>query len=524
VKTPLVGPDSLEIDAVVPQCLDNQYVSDRVFSEMLRRGVDFGDPRIAELREHDFRTEFIRSLLYSSQVVIQRAFFRNSDFLYKNYLPESPDNLTAFAQLIREKAVIPFLLKETSLRDDLEFDLSRAGDRATKLLLGEIDAAVTCVRLAVDEADNDRAAASLATEFGSRLTRLEHLNDEQRNAMASELFADPRRLQQDGVWRAFDEAIDNLVDFTNREARRLRRTSNRQLTRQDVYQGNFVVDSTGQENVVQGRFRRPGKENPFLLELKKYVDLVYNVNLPDHLKRYTFTPANMPTRTAMQDTPGIGYPHEQVSDLVSNGDALEAIRRNFMAYRQNAMNLPLLRDLTIADVLEIRALPEWESFKDSQANILRFPLQCLDRIEEFQHNFDTFQRAMSRWYNAKYARRVTEERYCSYVSLALSIAGKLIVAGTDLGSQEKVISMFVSDRLVSHIPKKVKGYAAKLMVGVYDIGERRLDADRTYTIELMQTSAELLREDVIALLDSVNRRVDDGLPGATEQVADQGIQ
>lgn len=60
MNTALIGPDNLEVDAVVPQCLDNQYVSDRVFSEMIEHGVDYRDKRIAELRENDFRTSVTR--------------------------------------------------------------------------------------------------------------------------------------------------------------------------------------------------------------------------------------------------------------------------------------------------------------------------------------------------------------------------------------------------------------------------------------------------------------------------------
>lgn len=528
MKTTLIGPDNLEADAVVPQCLDNQYVSNRVFSEMVRRGVDYRDRGIAELRENDFRTEFIRSLVYSSQVIIQRAFLKNSEFLYKNYLPENGENLKAFAKLMREKAVVPYLYKESSLRDKLEFDVRKDGDRATRELLNEVGDEVTCVRLAVDAAANERAAASMATEFGTRLTRLQFMNDEQRNAMASELFADPQHLQEHGGWQVFDAAIDRLVEYSFVKGRELRKGSNKLLTREHVYLDNFVVEGKNEretkESVVFGRFKRPGPKNPFLLELKKYVDLVYNTNLPDHLKRYTFTPANMPSRMALQDAPSEGYGHEQLSALVSDGGALESIRRTFMAHSQKAMSLPLLRDLTVADVLELRGLPEWSPFKELQAQILKHPLQCLDRVEGFQQKFDQFQRALSDWYNRKYRRARTEEKYCSYVSLALSLAGKLIVAGSNLGPYAKAFSMFASDLITSNIPKKVKGYAAKLIIGVYDIGKQRLDADRTYAIELMQTNAELMKEDVVALLNLIHRQAGADMPSASEQVADQGIQ
>jgi hypothetical protein len=125
----LIGPEGLEIDAVVPQCLDNQYVSDDVFQDMIARGVDYRDESVVSARERDFRTEFIRSLVYSSQVVIQRAYFKNSDFLYKNYLPEQGVNLVAFAELLRQGAIVPFLYRESSLRDQLLFDVRKEGDR-----------------------------------------------------------------------------------------------------------------------------------------------------------------------------------------------------------------------------------------------------------------------------------------------------------------------------------------------------------------------------------------------------------
>ena len=85
-----MGPDALEADAVVPQCLDNQYVSDAVFTNLVDRGVDYRDAQVKAKREADFRNEFVRSLVYSSQVVIQRAYLKNSDFLHRNYHP-SPD-------------------------------------------------------------------------------------------------------------------------------------------------------------------------------------------------------------------------------------------------------------------------------------------------------------------------------------------------------------------------------------------------------------------------------------------------
>jgi hypothetical protein len=528
ITTALIGPGGLEVDAVVPQCLDNQYISDETYSKIATQGLDFRDSTVRELRERVFRTEFIRSLVYSSQVVIQRAYFKNSDFLYKNYLPGNRENLIAFSRLIRDRAIVPYLYRESSLDDNLTLDVHEEGDRATRALLAEVGSDVTCVRLSTRQEENERATAGMASAFGAGLSRLAFTTAEQRNAIASELFADPTLLQAAGAWDAFSAAVTDLALYAVQRGAELAATENRALARQDIYLGRFVVDqgpsSGADERVKYGRLRPRGLDNPFPFELKKYVDLVYNVNLPDHLKRFTFTPLGMPTRMALQDAPGQGYEHEEVSELLSDEDALESVRRTFMAHTQRAMSLPLLSELTIADVAEIRQLEEWMVFKNSQSRILREPLRVLEHIAAFQSSFDEFQRALSSWYNTKYQRKRTEDRYCSCISLALSLGGKLIVAGSDLGPYEKVGAGFGIDQAIANLPSRVKGYAAKLMVGVYDIGRRKLDADRTYTIELMQTNEEIMRDDIVDLLRSIHRRGDQEVPGAPTQLADQGIQ
>jgi hypothetical protein len=519
--TKLIGPDSLEVDAVVPQCLDNQYVSDAVFVQMRERGVDYRDRDIAAAREADFRTEFIRSLVYSSQVIIQRAFLKNSEFLYKNYAPDNGNNLQSFAQLVRSNAIVPYLYRESSLRDDLSFDVHKEGDRATKALLEELGNDAVCVRLGVDDVVNDEATAKMSSAFGKGLSGIQHIDDVQRNAMATELFADRSVLDQDGTWERFSLALDDLAEYAFLKSGKLRREKMEQFVRSHVYKDLLMVP--GDQSVANGRFKRPGPDTPFLLELKKYVDLVYNTNLPDHLKRYTFTPTNMPSRIALQDLPGVGFSPEAVNAVLSDDDALESIRRTFMAHTQRAMSLPLLNTLTIEDVEQIRMLPEWAPFKKAQTNILTYPLQCLDLLGEFQRSFDEFQRALSSWYNVKYERVRTEDRYSSFISLALSIGGKLIVAGSSLNPYEKVAANTMVDQGIGYIPKTVKGYAAKLLVGVYDKGARALDASRTYSIELMQTSADLAQEDVRALLESIHRKKGVELPGEVNHLSDQGI-
>jgi hypothetical protein len=523
--TQLIGPDGLEADAVVPQCVDNQYVSDHVFNDMMNRGVDYEDQKVAEARERDFRTEFIRSLVYSSQVILQRAHLKNSEFLYKNYDPKNVADLRAFATLMRNHAIIPYLYMESSLTDEQEFGVRDEGVRALRALLEEAGPDIRCVRLAADDTANSRAADIMATDFGAGLTRLNFLDSSQRNAMASELFRDPSQLQEPGSWQEFERAVDELATFAFIKGADLR-SENKKISRDYVYQEWLTAGGSDKErsdNVKLGRFKEPDRTNRFPLELKKYIDLVYNANLPDHLGRYTFTPVNMPSRMALQDKPRTGFTHDEITGAISDTDALEWIRRSFMARTQATMNLPLLSELTVADVMVIRDMPEWESFKDAQQQILREPLRCLDNIQGFQHSFDDFQRALSGWYNLSHEHNRTISRYCSFITLALSIGGVVVVAGSDLGSVLHDLAGFAIPGLARRIPRRVKGYAAKLMVGVYDIGRKRLDVDRSYTVELMHTSEELMRDDIAELL-SIVERSESALPRANAPMADQGIQ
>lgn len=508
-----IHPDKLAADAVVPQCLDNQYVSDDVFAHLLKHRTNFDNPEVRKKRKQEIHTEFIRSLVYSSQVIVNRASMTNNDYLYEHYLPENTESFDAFCKLVRDGAVVPFLFDESSLADKPKYSERPNGKRAVQALLDETGG-ITCVRLAEDDETNHRAVREMAGRFWDGLTRLQRLDDGQRNAMACELFGQDSlaSLQRQGGWNVFSDALDDLAAYAFKK---------RALTRTDVYRDYLLSEGGTDDAIALGHFRDPDKEHPFVLERKKLVDLIYNTNLPDRLKRHTFTPIGLPSRNALQDDPAAGAGTEKLEQFLDNPETRDFISRTFMANIQKAMTLPLLRDLTVADVVELRRLEEWEAFRDSQRKMLENPLECLELFEPFQNNFDAFQRKMSKWYNQKYERPRTEERYVSLVTWGVSIAGKLLVLG--LGHDHPIFKeavAFVPDML----PKTVKGYAAKLMVSVYDLGERRLDKERSYSLDLMRTAKEFTHEDVqnlIARFEGKNQRaqVDSG-----RRAADQGQQ
>jgi hypothetical protein len=92
-------------------------------------------------------------LIYSSQVVINRASMKNNDYLYQNYLPDNRDSFQAFCKLMRQKAVVPYLFNESSLVHMGGYEGRAEGERALKALAEEAGE-IACVRLAVDDEQN----------------------------------------------------------------------------------------------------------------------------------------------------------------------------------------------------------------------------------------------------------------------------------------------------------------------------------------------------------------------------------
>lgn len=523
----LLEPANLEADAVVPQCLDNQHVSDAVYKFMMDHGVGYDHPTVSQQREAEVKTEFVRSLVYSSQVIIQRAFLKNNDFLYKNYLPEDRKNVSAFAQLIRDRAIVPYLFRESTLTDNLEFDSRAEGDRALEALLSEIGEDLACVRLSANDSTNDKLTKAMIKSFTSLLSELGKMDGDDCRSIATELFSSSQDLNavlsDEDAFKKFKQSLWDLADYADNLSKELTRNNNKYLSRSRVYNDNFIAENG---KIELGNFRSPTPDHPFVFELKKYVDLVYNTNLPDALERYTFTPLGLPSRMALQDPTSASknIKHEQIQAEMSNPDALESIRRTFMARVQKGMFLPQLSDMSMADVAAARALPEWEAFKQAQTNILKDPINYLSRLEQFQTGLDDFQQAMSQWYQSKYPERVTSERFCNYASYGISINGRTVVAGSSAMPISGALTPLDDiEKIRESLPQRVKGYAVKLIANVFDREKQRLDKTRSYSIELMQTNDELDQDDVIEIFRGIAKKPGEGIPAMVGQLADQGI-
>lgn len=521
-------PNELEAGAVIPQCLDNQYVTGATLAAMIDGALNYEHAQVRALRTTPVRSEFIRSLIYAPQVVVNRAYFRNNEFLYSNYHPRNESELSSFVELMNHGAILAFLGTENSLVDPVAFDTTSDGDLACQALMGRLKDNYTAVKFSKDEVENKRMMGQLGRRFANYFGGLNNLDYASRMEMATELFTDPELLQNEAAETLFHDLIDQLADYAADHARAYQKAERgqakgasqaapRPLSRNEIYD-RFFIDTTtvDPKKVANGRFLRAhGIEREARFALKKLVDLKYNSNLPDMLGRFTFTPFEMPSRMALQDEFAIGESLDDVDRIISQ---VTKVKRALIADSQQVMYLPVLQDLTLADVIQIRGLPEWRRFMDVQAQILTDPLGQCGQLDELNRRFADLQVCIAKWYRDHHQLDKIVGRYKVAVTLLLNIGASSISIGLD---NWKLIDAIMSGSAPYAIPERSKGVMAKLAFYVIDVTVGRIDRDRSWTLQISRSNEEFERGYFLDCLRRL-RETDQGNVTRPDKLADQG--
>jgi hypothetical protein len=337
--------DSRELEpiAVVAQCLDNQWVPQDLLRRMLRRGEALGDRAVARRRAVDARAEYLRALLNSQQVVINRAFFFNNPVIYRDFV-DAGQSRDAFLRLLGDRVLVPFLFTEDSPGQRPDFTSDAVGWPAWRGVLG--DTHLACLRLSWDADENDRSVRRLMTQRFRRF-------------LGSLGFLDTDGLRTD--LDLPDEAVGPLAGVLREATTWAMDQPN--PTREDFYRRFVVADGT---DPAVGRYD-PAK--PFAGELKQLVDLRYNTSLPDALDRYPLTPADSLHRTALQEerwAPRAGDPADP-AEL-----AATLLRRRTFDLVQRPLRVSLT-GLDLPQIWQARHTDEWHAYVDRLQALLRHP-------------------------------------------------------------------------------------------------------------------------------------------------------
>jgi hypothetical protein len=164
------------------------------------------------------------------------------------------------------------------------------------------------------------------------------------------------------------------------------------------------------------------RAEPFAYELKKWVDAVYNGNLPLVLGARTFTPNGMPTPLDLElswatvgGTASVG--HGDVAGALD--DIVDRFRRHGQLRAWNSLEgnlaipLPAPHELTHADVIEVRQWDSWRQMMAGMDTHLDRPLDA-ELMAGFWSAYDGFLRELSRWWLAK--GRPDRQRYAAGVA------------------------------------------------------------------------------------------------------------
>jgi hypothetical protein len=373
----LVAKDLAKV-AVVAQCLDNQWVSKPLLARMLKRGEALTDQAVRKQRMADARAEYLRALLNSEQVIVNRAFFYNNPVVYRDYSALGRRNKTrdersrnAAKELLGTGVLVPFLVRETKPGDlPNRMTVDDQGLPAYLDLLKEVTP--SAVRLSWNDDDNHRRTDTLLFKrFGRFMKSMSSLDVD---GLANDLGIATERAR--GLRRHLRTVTDWALDLEEDN-------HDLSLTREMFYQ-QFVVRA--ETKPADGAY---DPDKPFVSEIKQLIDLRYATNLPDALDRYPLTPANSLHRTALQEE------QQSREDRASDPEAmLQMLRRAAFSLVQEPLAISL-SGLELHHVVQARRTDEWHRYIEALRGLMDQPLEFEVRAGLVYHHYIDLARRLS---------------------------------------------------------------------------------------------------------------------------------
>jgi hypothetical protein len=354
-----LAPDDLGSNCAIPHALDDQWVSRTLISDMAVSRKSLHE--LGEKRDSLIRREYIRALITAKRIVVNRSYLLKNEVISRDYKTD-PVSRAAFIELLREGAIVPFLLKE---RTPIESEFAAYPDAAkgAKIwneLLSESDAGgrgrveVRCVRLSWDDAENERLVQEhLFDAFASGVTHAASLDY-------------PRLLADVGANRsdAFDERLRLMPKMTGS----WQRTG---LSRTALYQ-RYVVDD--QEDVSTGKY---DFTKPDMVAFKWLFDLIYNSNLATTLGLALISPADSAHRAFVCHQKEAGKGSASLNVLYEEGhlrtSIMEAVQHAIFASDYSSASLAIFDGLTLSDVIAIRNSEAWQRYTQALDSLLEEP-------------------------------------------------------------------------------------------------------------------------------------------------------
>lgn len=477
---PLISSSDLDAFATLPHCLDNQFLPRDVLAQVYK-----GERRLSSgvrARSAAVRREYVRSLLYSPEVIVNRAFVFNEPAVYRDVR----DHPQSVASLINDKRLTVLLLGNepslTAIMDSPTFRLNKDGVNAWRHLLAVYgDAHLRYLKL---DADESEAVTSRFPNFVRQLLRLEIADGRMIELLKSAAI--------DGYT---PQRLDEFKAFLAREGRPwVNSDAGSSITRTSFYK-QFIMPAGA--DISKPNIDR---DKPFAFELKLLGDLAYGHNTPTTLRRQSFIATQMPSPLCLPpDLFSRGPAFKHLSSSTAGGVCDRALADSDWYYESaEAFLVPDWAKLSAADVRVIQSWPEWTSFRVAQQAVADVPTP-----DQFDGKIGALFAALTEFQD-RLAREIQDPASGLHrvktgaKILKLAVRPVITWAG-------HVLLPPLADQLVTEVIQEGIEFAIDISI---DFLDRRHEQHHEQAIESFVSHAEGVRQNVAASIHASAPRMD----------------
>lgn len=477
-----VEPGHLSPASCTVNGLDNQWVPRAMLNHMLDYRIARSDvlPQIAGLA----RQEYLRALLNSRHVILNRAYLYSADAVNGDYIDESKRDF--FGQLLAQKAIVPFFFNETDALTPPKLQVNVAAHEAWKSVARSYD--IYCARLSWtdDQLNSDLCKQALSRKFHDFAVTL-HTADVDRLALRLGIAGDQLP--------AFRARLKDLRNVSNA----FHDANDRHVTREHLYQ-QFVCGD-GAESVVKGEYDRA---KPFAAVIKELLDLRYNLNLPDAMRCCSLTAQDSLPRAVL---PVDAQAARQLAPVNAGNLAEQLIALREFEFLSDQLWEIDLRRLEIEDIVHIRWRAEWEQYMRAIERLMANPLQFGDPAVGIQNvikQYRSLARPIRERMKHRAGRNLLEGAETAsdfaplVVGLAIPVLGTVLEV-TVLGA--KVVAKVFPKRMEKLVNRMEK------LSGSFVIGSRALltESEPEMSQQWLEGKLNAAKDDIHALIGELQR-------------------
>jgi hypothetical protein len=355
---------------VIAQALDNQWIPQTLMRAMIKGRISSKDAE--QYLRRLVRAEYIRSLINSERVIINRAYLYNNEVLSGDYAQPGPAR-EACKRLLEQGVIIPWLLYETSPDQQPDFAVLPQSFPVWQQLCTEV--AMHCVRFSWDEPLHQQLQLAFTRDFQEFV---ESLYDKDSQKLLTDLHVPP------DVGEAFFQRLNEMNHVSHGFYLKHRGEARPHITRNALYE-HFVTQGNPAERHYDG-------SKPFAGEIKQILDLIYNAHQADVFNGYLLTPLDSPDRHTLQEWDPRRFRNARSFDA----DALiTMLRGSAFSLVQEGLYLRSMDLLTLQDILDMRSTQVWRAYITSLQALLQQPVLFSTLAENVYSQYVALAREMT---------------------------------------------------------------------------------------------------------------------------------